>query len=127
MSEIGTCSECRKSPRHIHHRHPETKQPICSTCYLKFRIKKELEPEMFRKWFLNLTDDEAARWITDSAFRGNGDFVSSLTILLNSEAKSKLEWVLKLISRTVIAKKIIMDSLEIMETEEGEKIKSLIY
>ena len=120
MSEIGICSECGKSPRHVHHRHPETKNPICSTCYLNLR-KRELELKKVRERFLNSTNnDEVACWFIEEANRKDFDI-----LLGSAETKPKAEWIFKLISKTVVAKKNFIEHLKRVGFGEAE-LRSLI-
>ena len=119
MSEIGACSECGKSPRHVHHRHLETKNPICSTCYLKLK-KRESEPKKVRERFLNSTNNEAARWLIKEAKRSDFDI-----LLGSAETKPKAEWIFKLISKTVVAKKNFIEHLKQVGFKEAE-LRSLI-
>ena len=119
MPEIGICSECGKSPRHVHHHHPKTKNPICSTCYRNLR-KRGSEPEKVRERFLNSTNDEAARWLIEEANRRDFDI-----LLGSAETRPKAEWIFKLISKTAVARKKFIEHLKQVGFKEGE-VRSLI-
>lgn len=41
----GTCTECGKGPRNLAQRHPQTRNPICSSCRLKVKGRFGLCPE----------------------------------------------------------------------------------
>lgn len=124
MPKIGICSECGKSPRHIHHLHPETRNPICSTCSKKLKLGKKSEPEEARKWFLDLANNKAAEWIVNTANSRDPAQVRLLDSLIEQGPEEVKEF-LKEIFRPPYptAQGIIR---RFLKTAEGKNLKGLI-
>ncbi|MFH1894351.1 MAG: hypothetical protein ABH813_00375 [Patescibacteria group bacterium] len=117
---MGVCSECGKSPREVHHLHPETRKPICSTCYFKLKAAGESGSKKVRDRFLNLSSDKAARWFIEKANRRDFDI-----LLGSAETKPKAEWIFKLVSKTVVARKKLIRHLRQVGFKEVE-VRNLI-
>lgn len=98
----------------------------------EFGSISEAIKKILLQWFLNLTNDKAAEldkaagWIVERASQRDLEPIRFLSSLLDSEAGPKAEWVLKRISNSPAARRIIVESLELVDLEEGEKVKSLL-